>query len=312
MSNSNLVVYKKWSPNYESRRGNKITHIVIHHMAGVLSIETCGNIFARETAYASSHYGVGNDGRIGQYVDEAYRAWTTSNFDIDKKAVTIEVANSSTGGQWPVSDKALQATINLCVDICKRNGIKKLNYTGDKTGNLHMHKWYAATACPGPYLASKFEYIAEQVNKKLAAPKKTTKKTTATKTTKKYKTLTSSAITTYAKQVIQGKYGNGSTRVTKLKKALKADGYEGTAGQIEKIQKKVNTILSGSSTTAAKKYKVLSSSAITTYAKQVIRGTYGNGSTRVAALKAQLVKDGYEGTTAEVNKIQAKVNALLS
>ena len=33
-----------------------------------------------------------------------------------------------------VSDKALKATIELCVDICKRNGIKKLNYTGDKSG----------------------------------------------------------------------------------------------------------------------------------------------------------------------------------
>lgn len=167
MSNSPLAVYRKWSPNYESRQGNKITHIVIHHMAGNLTIETCGNVFSSPSKGASSHYGVGTDGRIGQYVDEAYRAWTTSNFGIDSKAVTIEVANSSTGGNWPVSDKALESTINLCVDICKRNGIKKLNYTGDKTGNLHMHRWYAATGCPGEYLGSKFSYIANQVNARL-------------------------------------------------------------------------------------------------------------------------------------------------
>jgi peptidoglycan hydrolase-like protein with peptidoglycan-binding domain len=66
-----------------------------------------------------------------------------------------------------VSDKALEATINLCVDICKRNGIEKINYTGDKTGNLTMHKWFAATGCPGPYLSEKFPYIANEINKRL-------------------------------------------------------------------------------------------------------------------------------------------------
>ena len=30
-----------------------------------------------------------------------------------------------------------------------------------------MHKWYAATACPGPYLGSKFPELARRVNEKL-------------------------------------------------------------------------------------------------------------------------------------------------
>lgn len=30
-----------------------------------------------------------------------------------------------------------------------------------------MHRWTASTSCPGPYLSTKFKYIAEQVNKKL-------------------------------------------------------------------------------------------------------------------------------------------------
>ncbi len=54
------------------------------------------------------------------------------------------------------------------MDICQRNGITKLNYTGDKNGNLTMHKCFAATACPGPYLESKFPYIAQEVNKRLS------------------------------------------------------------------------------------------------------------------------------------------------
>lgn len=41
-------------------------------MAGNLSVETCGSVFrSRE---ASAHYGIGSDGRIGQYVDERYAA----------------------------------------------------------------------------------------------------------------------------------------------------------------------------------------------------------------------------------------------
>lgn len=167
MSNSSLVVYKKMSPNYTKMFKKKNTDIVIHHMAGKLSIETCGNVFARTSTEASSNYGIGNDGRIGLYVDESNRSWATSNAALDKRAVTIEVANSEIGGDWPVSDKAMDSLIELCVDICKRNKIKKLNYTGDKTGNLHMHCWYAATACPGPYLKSKFSYIAKEVNKRL-------------------------------------------------------------------------------------------------------------------------------------------------
>lgn len=167
MSNSSLVVYTKLSPNCTKPRIRKIDSIVIHHMAGKLSVETCGNVFSGSRK-ASSNYGIGNDGRIALYVDERNRAWTTSNSGIDNRAVTIEVANSAVGGNWPVSDKALQSLINLCTDICKRNGIKKLNYTGDKSGNLHMHRWYAATNCPGPYLASKFPYIASEVNKRLS------------------------------------------------------------------------------------------------------------------------------------------------
>lgn len=168
MSNSKLVNYTKLSPNY-SKRTAKIDKITIHHMAGNLSVESCGNVFATTDRQASSNYGVGSDGRIGLYVEEKNRAWTSSNRDNDNRAVTIEVANDSGSPNWHVSDKALQATIDLCVDICKRNGIARLNYTGDKSGNLTMHKWFASTLCPGPYLESKFPYIAEEVNKRLAA-----------------------------------------------------------------------------------------------------------------------------------------------
>lgn len=167
MSNSSLICYTKLSPNCSKPRNKPISKITIHHMAGNLSIEQCGNVFAPTSRQASSNYGIGSDGRIGMYVEEKNRAWTSSNAQNDNMAVTIEVANDVVGGNWHISDKAMESLINLCVDICKRNGIEKLNFTGDKNGNLTMHKWFAATACPGAYLESKFPYIANEVNKRL-------------------------------------------------------------------------------------------------------------------------------------------------
>lgn len=167
MSNSSLVNHVHLSPNYTPMSNKKNEVIVIHHMAGKLTVEQCGNVFAPSSRKASSNYGIDGNGRIGLYVEEKNRSWATSSRAIDSRAITIEVANSVAGGNWPVSDKAMTSLINLCVDICKRNGIKKLNYTGDKNGNLQMHKWYAATGCPGAYLESKFPYIANEVNKRL-------------------------------------------------------------------------------------------------------------------------------------------------
>ena len=165
MGNSPLVNYTKISPHRNSPRNNAIKKITIHHMAGNLSVETCGNVF--QSKKASSNYGIGTDGRVGMYVEEKDRSWASSSPENDNQAVTIEVANDQIGGQWHVSDTALANLIDLCVDICKRNGIAKLNFTGNKNGNLTMHKYFAATACPGPYLESKFPYIAAEVNKRL-------------------------------------------------------------------------------------------------------------------------------------------------
>ena len=172
MSRSPLVDYVKISPNSTNPRQDKIRKITIHHMAGNLTVESCGNVFQNKSRQASSNYGIGTDGigtdgRVGLYVEEENRAWTSSNKINDNQAVTIEVANDSKGPDWHVSDKALEKTVELCADICRRNGIEKLNFTGDSTGNLTMHKMFAATTCPGPYLESKFTYIAAEVNKRL-------------------------------------------------------------------------------------------------------------------------------------------------
>lgn len=136
-------------------------------MAGNLSVETCGELFANRKREVSSNYGIGSDGRIALYVEEKNRSWCSSSSANDNQAITIEVANDEIGGSWHVSDKAYKSLINLCVDICKRNGIKELIFTGDASGNLTQHNYFAATDCPGAYLKSKFPEIAKEVNKRL-------------------------------------------------------------------------------------------------------------------------------------------------
>ena len=167
MSNSGLVEYTRISPNSNNPRSSGIKKITIHHCAGNVSVETLGSIFAAASRQASANYGIGSDGRVGLYVEEKNRAWTSSNAENDQQAVTIEVANDGGAPDWHVSDKALSKLIELCVDICQRNGIASLNYTGDASGNLTRHNMFAATTCPGPYLESKFPYIAQEVNRRL-------------------------------------------------------------------------------------------------------------------------------------------------
>jgi len=176
MSNSSLVRYTKLSPNCTKPRNHAIDTITIHCMAGNLSVETCGEVFAPTSRQASSNYGIGSDGRIALYVDEANRSWCTSSSSNDNRAVTIEVANNGGEPDWPVSDKAYAALLDLVTDICKRNGIKMLLWKGDKSligqvdkQNMTVHRWFAAKACPGNYLYNRHAAIAEEVNKRLNA-----------------------------------------------------------------------------------------------------------------------------------------------
>lgn len=169
MSNSALVDYTRLSPNRSHPRKHTIDKITIHHMAGNLSVETCGNLFANPNREASANYGIGSDGRVGLYVDEGDRAWASASPSNDNRAVNIEVANCATGGDWPVSSAAYNKLIDLCVDICQRNGIKTINYTGDADGNLTEHRMFMATACPGPYLHERMPQIAAAVNARLGA-----------------------------------------------------------------------------------------------------------------------------------------------
>lgn len=178
MSNSKLVVYTKLSPHCTKPRQGKIKGISIHTMAGPGSVEGCGQVF--QTSEASSHYGIGPDGRIGQYVLEENRAWCCSH-KVDHEVVTIEVSSiQSYQEPYECTEAAFESLIDLCVDICQRNGIKELIWKEGKqycpafTGNWavcnmvpHRYTTNKGKSCPGNYLFGKYGEIAERVNARL-------------------------------------------------------------------------------------------------------------------------------------------------
>lgn len=63
----------KGSPNYSSPKGYKTIAIVNHIMAGTLS--GTDSWFANPASKVSSHFGVGKNGEIHQYVDLKNPAW---------------------------------------------------------------------------------------------------------------------------------------------------------------------------------------------------------------------------------------------
>lgn len=149
--------------NTYGRRTAKICKFTPHHMACKWTAEQCARSFQNPSRGASANYCIGSDGTIVCGCDETITAGTSSNFNNDNQAITVEVANSATGGDWPISQAAWNSLVNLAVDVCRRYGFR-LNYTGNASGSLTEHRMFSATSCPGPYLHARMNDLAKQVN----------------------------------------------------------------------------------------------------------------------------------------------------
>ena len=285
MSNSSLVSHVNLSPNHSGQRTHCIDRITPHCVVGQCSVETLGNIFKPTARQASSNYGIGVDGRVGMYVDEGNRSWCSSSNANDQRAVTIECASDKTA-PYAMKDVVYNKLIELCVDICNRNGKTKLLWLGDKDKSLNyepksnemvitVHRWFSNTACPGDWLYSRLGDLAEKVTAQLGGS-----------TPVSTPDLPKKSIDEIAKEVINGKWGNGEDRKNRLEKA----GYN-----YSEVQSTVNNKLSGNGTTPSKK-------SVDEIAKEVIQGKWGNGTDR----KNRLEKAGYK-----YNEVQKKVNMLL-
>ena len=177
MSNSTLVNYTKLSPNHSGQRKYAINRITPHCVVGQMSVESMSAWFAKTSAQCSCNYGIGSDGRVAMIVEEKNRSWCSSSSDNDNRAVTIECASDTTH-PYAINSKVYNKLIDLCVDICRRNGKNTLLWLGDKNKSLSytpkanemlitVHRWFANKACPGDYIYSRLGTIAAEVTKRL-------------------------------------------------------------------------------------------------------------------------------------------------
>lgn len=315
MSNSPLVSYTKISPNKTSPRNHKIDTITIHCVVGQCSVETLGNVFAPTSRQASSNYGVGVDGRIGMYCEEKDRSWCSSNAANDHRAITIEVASDTTH-PYAVNDKAYAALLDLVTDVCKRNGIKKLVWSENKTDrvnhkngcNMTVHRDYANKSCPGDYLYSRMSQIASEVNKRLGS---------INTSVESEKPATGDSGVLYRVQTgAFSKKANADAMLAQVK-AKGFDTYMVKVGKLYKIQVGAFAQKSNAISMASKLKAAGFSTYITTeqgqavtaekktvdkIAREVIQGKWGNGAERKKRLEAA----GYNYA-----EVQAKVNKLL-
>lgn len=295
-TNSPLICATQLSPKHNDRK-YPISKITIHHAAGVMTFERLLNYVATCDRDMSANY-VLRQGKLGLVVEEKYRAWTSSSSSNDHRAVTIEVGNSSSGGQWPIADEDLALLIKWCADVCIRNNIPKLYYDGTPNGTLTLHEMFAATGCPGPYIKSKLDYICQETNKLINSNGKET--TPAAPST--------TAQTTY--QVVTDLYGymtaaNAVNNVNR-KRTVKT----GTYYVFNETDAAVNvTVKAGVPgvwiSKAANKQPVATAPTTTleSIAREVIKGEWGNGTVRTSGLKAA----GYHAIN-----VQKAVNAILA
>lgn len=292
MSYSNLAAakYAADTSNYtQGRRGYKICKFTPHHMAGVLTAEQCGKVFAKPSRNASSNYGIGNDGTIACYVDEENRGWASSSSANDCQAITVEVSNCEVGGDWKISDAAWNSLVNLAVDVCRRYNFR-LNYDGTPNGSLTTHDMFKKTTCPGPYLKRRMGELAFVVNSILDGEKPAP--------------VNSNSIKTENHQIGEKVNINGIYKASNSTNKLNPSKSSGTITRIIKGALNpylldnglgwVNDNCITNGTVAAKK-------DIHTIAEEVVKGVWGTGTDRKNRLQAA----GYDYTAvqAEVNKI---------
>lgn len=308
MSNSSLVCYTNISPNKTSPRNHAIDRITPHCVVGQLSAESICGCFTSPSRQASCNYGIGTDGQVSLCVEEKDRSWCSSSSANDNRAVTIECASDKTA-PYAMTDAVYESLINLCTDICRRNGKSKLIWLGDKDKTLAyepkddemvitVHRWFANKSCPGDWLYSRLSDLAARVTANLGGGK---------------------SDTGVLYRVQTGAFASLAYANAQLEKVKAAgfDTYMVKAGGYYKVQVGAYSVKANADAMAAKLKAAGFDTYITTeqgeavstkksveeIAREVIAGKWGNGQEREDNLTAA----GYD-----YNAVQAKVNTLLN
>ena len=168
MGFSPLANMKRRIPDYgrSEPRNSRITGFTIHHNAGINSY----GVASSPSRVVSANYWITNDGVIIPNIDENRRAWTTgaagypAGARSDHRNITVEVSNSATGGEWPISKAARNALTSLIADVFKRHKLGPVR-RGTSSG-VAVHQDFVPTACPGPYIMKNLSAIISEAEKK--------------------------------------------------------------------------------------------------------------------------------------------------
>ena len=177
MSNSSLVTYTCLTNNNSGKRTHAIDTFTPHCTVGQVSTQWFS--YFQTTKDTSCNYGIGTDGGVALCVPEDKVSWCSSSQSNDNRAVTVECASDATD-PYAFNSKVYNKLIELCVDVCRRNGKTKVVWIPDKNKALSynrknnemlitVHRWFANKECPGDWLMGKMSDFASKVNAKLGA-----------------------------------------------------------------------------------------------------------------------------------------------
>lgn len=317
MSNSGLVDVKVMSPNHSGARTHKIDRITPHCVVGQLGAEAIGGCFTSPSRQASCNYGIGTDGRVVLCVDEANRSWCSSSSANDQRAVTIECASDKTE-PYAFNNTVYNKLIELCVDICRRNGKNKLVWISDKNKALAynpasnemlltVHRWFANKSCPGDWLFNRMGDLVQKVNAKLGTAGGSTSENTGSTNSLPAAPFQVQVIVSdlnYRSQPcmgdnVKGQTGKGTFTITEVK-----DGWgklKSGAGWIWLENPSYCTIKGTVVSQQTTQAQTSAKKSVEEIAKEVIQGKWGNGGDRKKKLEAA----GYNYA-----QVQAAVNRL--
>lgn len=258
------ILFKQCGSDHMTRgRSRAVDRIVVHFTATLASARNNATYFARnEGQGASAHYFVDDiTPEIYQSVAEGDTAWHAGDWQMNCRAIGIEVV--SAGEDFSATE--VEKLGWLVRKLMAKYGIGASGVIRhyDVTGKL----------CPAPYVAaSKWAALKAAITGGGASGG-----TTAA--------APSGTVAELARRVIAGEFGNGDARRAAL------------GSRYDEVQAEVNRILSGGSASQGSS-SFGAGVDIEGLAQAVIRGDYGNGDARRAALGTN-----YDTVQARVNEI---------
>lgn len=247
---------------------HKKTSVTFHHNAGKL---THGGILSVwRTRPASAHFDVDAKGDVAQYVKVDEYAWAVGNLEGNQSSISIEMANSTLAPKWEVSEITWKSAARLAgwlfanvikAKPTKSNVFYHHHWSSTACAGPYMDKIYdeVLEAVVEAYQEFHGDMKPTPVEKTMTAVAKEvilgkwgngdTRKHRLEQAGYNYKQIqdevnrlvtgskpvpTKKTVNQIAEEVIEGKWGNGQDRVTRLTKA----GYNASA-----VQKEVNRLL---------------------------------------------------------------------